>query len=255
MNIFLSYSHEDSEVVDKVRNFLASHEITVFNDRTDIGAGESLTASINQAISNSDAVLFFVSKNSEKSQWIQQEMSLAVSDKLKGRNVKLIPVLLDRSVEVPFFLKDYLYLDMSKPADFNSTMARLISGLKETSKSTAKQDLEAKAINIEIEKEILQLKTLEHEELQKYKTRQLFFVSAIVTLISAVFVSVGLLGWLTESENSNLEWILAFVSGSVASLVGSFLYMKKEAPNKEELNKKVNKIYDLVKNMEERNVR
>ncbi|CAK2832360.1 TIR domain-containing protein [Vibrio crassostreae] len=255
MNIFLSYSHEDSEVVDKVRNFLDSHEIAVFNDKTDIGAGESLTVSINQAISNSDAVLFFVSKNSEKSQWIQQEMSLAVSDKLKGRDIKLIPVLLDRGVEVPFFLRDYLYLDMSNPADFESTMTRLISGLNETSKSTAKQDLEAKAINIEIEKELLQLKTLEYEELQKYKTRQMFFVSAIVTLISAIFVSVGLLSWLTESENSNLEWILAFVSGSVASLVGSFLYMKKEAPNKQELNKKVNEIYDLVKSMEERNVR
>ncbi|BCV27902.1 toll/interleukin-1 receptor domain-containing protein [Shewanella algae] len=58
MNIFLSYSHEDSEVVDKVRNFLDSHEIAVFNDRMDIGAGESLTVSINQAIKDRTGISF-----------------------------------------------------------------------------------------------------------------------------------------------------------------------------------------------------
>lgn len=252
MRVFLSHSYEDDDIASKVRNYLVHHDMAVFDDRADIATGASLNASISQAISNSDAVLFFISKNSEKSQWVQQEMSLAVSNRLKGKDVKLIPVVLDKSAEIPFFLKDYLCLDISKSKDFDASMKKLIEGIRSVQGTSLRQDLEAKVANIEIEKEILKIKLLEHEEFKKFKTRQMFFVSMIVTLVSAIVVSVGLLGWLAKIEYSDFEWLIAFLVGSMASTLGSILYMKKEEPNKENINRKIDDLHEMVKKMEAR---
>jgi len=253
MRVFLSHSYEDNDIAKKVRNYLAHHDLDVFDDKSDIATGSNLKASINQAISASDAVLFFVSKNSEKSQWVQHEMSLAVNNRLKGKDVKLIPLVLDKNAEIPFFLKDYLYLDMSKSNDFDISMKKLIEGIKSEQKTSAREDLEAKVADIEIEKEFLKLKYMEHEEFKKFKTRQMFFVSMIVTLVSAIIVSIGLLGWVAKIDYSHFEWIIAFLVGSMATMFGSILYMRKERPNKEELNRKIDDLHKMIKELGVRN--
>lgn len=253
MRVFLSHSNEDSDIARKVRNYLVHNGLNVFDDKNDITTGSNLTASINKAISSSDAVLFFVSKNSEKSQWVQHEMSLAVSNKLNGKDVKLIPLVLDKNAEIPFFLKDYLYLDISRSKDFESSMAKLIEGIKSEPTTSVREDLDAKVADIEIEKAFLELKSIEHEEFKKFKTRQMFFVSMIVTLVSAIIVSVGLLGWAAKIDYSNFEWIIAFLAGVMASMLGSVLYMRKERPNKEDLNKRIGELHRMIKEMGARN--
>lgn len=253
MRVFLSHSYEDNDIAQKVRNYLVHHDLDVFDDKSDIATGSNLKASINQAISDSDAVLFFVSKNSEKSQWVQHEMSLAVSNRLNGKDVKLIPVVLDKHAEVPFFLKDYLYLDMSRSKDFESSMMKLIEGIKSEHRTSAREDLEAKVADIEIEKEFLKLKSMEHQEFNKFKTRQMFFVSMTVTLVSAIIVSIGLLGWVAKIDYSQFEWVIAFLVGSMATMFGSILYMRKERPNKEELNKRIDDLHKLIKDLGVRN--
>lgn len=253
MSVFLSYSFDDHQTVQKVRNYLVHHGIEVFDDKTDITTGDNITASINEAINSSDAVLFFVSKNSDKSRWVHQEMSLAVSNKLKGKNIKLIPILIEKNVELPFFLKDYLYLDISGSSSFEADMNKLIEGLGSEKSTSAEQDLAAKISNIEIERELLKLKSLEHEEHKKFKSRQMFFVSMIATLVSAIVASVGLLGWVAKIDFANFEWILAFLAGAMASMIGSVLYMRKEKPHKDELLRKIDEIHDSLKKMEAHN--
>lgn len=253
MKVFLSYSYDDYKVAQKVRNYLVDHGIEVFDDKSDIATGANLTASINEAINNSDAVLFFISKRADKSRWMQQEMSFAVSNKFQGKEIKLIPIVIEKNVEVPFFLKDYVYLDISITSNFEEAMARLIEGLSSSQSTSVAQDLAAKILNIEIEKKLLKLKSLEHEEYKKFKTRQMFFVSMIVTLISAIVASVGLLGWVAKIDYSNFEWVIAFLVGAIASMVGSILYMRKEKPHKDELIKKIDDLHQSLKKMEAHN--
>jgi len=250
MSVFLSYSFDDHQVVQKVRNYLVHHGIGVFDDKTDISTGDNITSSINEAINSSDAVLFFVSRHSDKSRWVHQEMSLAVSNKIKGNNVKLIPILIEKNAELPFFLKDYLYLDISESASFESAMTKLIAGLNSEKSTSAEQDLAAKISNIEIERELLKLKSLEHEEHKKFKSRQMFFALMIATLVSAIVASIGLLGLVAKIEYSNFEWILAFLIGAMSSMIGSVLYMRKEEPHKDELLRKIDEIHNSIKNME-----
>lgn len=253
MRVFLSHSFEDNDIAQKVRNYLVRHDLDVFDIKNDIATGSNLKASINQAISDSDAVIFFVSKNSEKSQWVQHEMSLAVSNRLNGKNVKLIPVVLDKNAEMPFFLKDYLYLDMSKSQDFDISMMKLIEGIKSERRTSVREDLEAKIADIEIEKEFLKLKSMEYEELKKFKTRQMFFVSMIATTVSAIIVSIGLLGWVAKIDYSQFEWIIPFLFGSIATMLVHIFYTRIERPNKEKLDKKISDLYKMIKELEVRN--
>jgi hypothetical protein len=252
MKVFISHTTEDAQIAKKIRNYLVLKGINVFDDKTDISMGSNLASSINEAISSSDAVLFVISKNTEKSMWVNQEMSLAVNNKLKGKDVKLIPVITERNSEIPFFLKDYVYLDLTRGQNFDSGMLRLIESLASDKKTSIAQDLETKVVNIEIEKELLKLKSLEHEEYKKFRSRQMFFITMIATLVSSIVASVGLLGWVAKIEYSNFEWVLAFLVGAAASMLGSLLYMRKERPNKDELLKKMDELHASLKDMEAR---
>jgi hypothetical protein len=252
MKVLISHTTEDAQIAKKIRNYLVLKGINVFDDKTDISMGSNLASSINEAISSSDAVLFVISKNTEKSMWVNQEMSLAVNNKLKGKDVKLIPVITERNSEIPFFLKDYVYLDLTRGQNFDSGMLRLIESLASDKKTSIAQDLETKVVNIEIEKELLKLKSLEHEEYKKFRSRQMFFITMIATLVSSIVASVGLLGWVAKIEYSNFEWVLAFLVGAAASMLGSLLYMRKERPNKDELLKKMDELHASLKDMEAR---
>lgn len=255
MKVFLSHSHEDDDVAKKVRNYLISHGIHVFDDKVDISTGSNLSANINRAIKESDAVLFFISKNAEKSEWVRQEMSLAVSQKFKGKDVKLIPVILERNAEIPFFLKDYVYLDIAKNQDFDRSMRLLVDGLEAGSSMPIDQEIAAKVEGIEIEKEVIKLKALEYEGYRKFKDRQMFFATTIATLISSVVVSVGFLAWVARIDYSRFEWLIAFSVGAIASMIGSLVYMRKERPNKDALNKKINDLHEVIRKMEARHDR
>lgn len=252
MKVFISHTNEDAQVAKNIRNHLVRNNIDVFDDKADISMGSNLASSINEAINASDAVLFIISKNIDKSRWVHQEMSLAISNKLNGKPVKLIPIVVEKNFEIPFFLKDYLYLDISKGQDFDSGMSRLIDGLRSDKKTSLQQDLEAKITNIEIEKELLKIKSLEHEELKKFRSRQMFFIAMIATLVSSVVASFGLLGWVAKIESSSFEWIIAFFAGAITSMLGSLLYMKKEKLHKGELVRKIDELHNSLKEMDAR---
>ena len=252
MKVFISHTNEDAHIAKKIRNYLVHSDIEVFDDKADISMGANLASSINEAIDASDAVLFVISRSTDKSRWVHQEMSLAISNKLNGKSVKLIPIVVEKNSEIPFFLKDYIYLDISRGQDFEVGMSRLVEGLRSEKKTSLHQDLEAKVTSIEIERELLKIKSLEHEEFRKFRSRQMFFIAMIATLVSSVVVSIGLLGWVAKIEYSNFEWIIAFLVGAMASMLGSLLYMRKEKPHKDELLRKIDELHNSLKEMEAR---
>lgn len=253
MKAFLSYTHDDFGIAQKVRNYLVHHQIEVFDDRNEIATGDSLVASINHAINHSDTFLFFVSHKSEKSLWANQELSIALSKKMKGEKAKLIPIIIDKNAEIPFFLRDYVYLDLTSESNFDSSMSKLLSSISSESKTSYGEDLAAKASNIELEKRLLSIRSIEHAEHQKFKTRQMFIVSMIATLVSAVAASIGLLGWLAKIDYLNFEWLIAFIVGAVASMVGSILYMQKEKPHTKELLRKIEELKESLQQKEAQN--
>jgi uncharacterized protein YjbI with pentapeptide repeats len=94
--LFISYSHTDSEFVDKLEGYLNKRGIRFWRDKHDAIAGR-LETQIDRAIRQNPTVLLILSENSTKSDWVQHEVRKARKmEKDIGRDV-LCPVALDDS--------------------------------------------------------------------------------------------------------------------------------------------------------------
>lgn len=76
--VFISYSHKDKGVVDRIAKHLKENGIEVVIDREVMKAGQSIQQFIEQSIRQSHFVLSVVSANSLTSGWVSKE-SLAAS--------------------------------------------------------------------------------------------------------------------------------------------------------------------------------
>ncbi|EFH6051719.1 toll/interleukin-1 receptor domain-containing protein [Escherichia coli] len=252
MKIFLSYAHDDERIAQRIRNYLTHHCGDMIFVMSDMTTGSNLQSSISDAIANSDAVLFIISKNTEKSEWVSQEISLAIYNKAKGKDIKLIPLRVDKNAEIPFFLKSYIYLDLSDDADFESEMSRLVIGLHKKMTTSAEEELSIQAERIRLESEYLKVRELQYNDYKKFKNRQIIFITMISTLLSAIIISISLVGWLAKIEFSQIQLILALLMSVLSSTLGAIFYLRKVKSNRHEIKKKIDELSDAVRKMEAR---
>jgi uncharacterized protein YjbI with pentapeptide repeats len=137
--LFVSYSHEDSEFVDKIGDSLTKKGVRYWRDIHDMKAGR-MEKQIDRAISQNRTVLLVLSENSLKSDWVEHEVRTARElEKEMGRDV-LCPVALDDSWKSSHWPKrvmeqimEYNILDFSAWKDdskFDSMFRKLIDGLE-----------------------------------------------------------------------------------------------------------------------------
>jgi uncharacterized protein YjbI with pentapeptide repeats len=137
--LFVSYSHADSEFVDKLGESLTEKGIRYWRDIHDMKAGRMETQ-IDRAIRQNPTVLLVLSEHSLKSDWVEHEARTAHGlEKEMGRDV-LCPVALDGSWKdsrwpkhVMEQIMEYNILDFSAWRDknrFGSTFRKLIDGLE-----------------------------------------------------------------------------------------------------------------------------
>jgi uncharacterized protein YjbI with pentapeptide repeats len=137
--VFISYSHADSEFVDKLEDLLNKKHIRWWRDIHDAPAGP-LEKTIDLAMSLNPTVILVLSEASVKSDWVEYEASKARElERTLNRHV-LCPIALDDSWETcnwPGVLRrqiqKYNILDFSAWKDedtLTNTFERLISGLK-----------------------------------------------------------------------------------------------------------------------------
>ncbi len=88
-SVFISYASEDAAVARQLSEMLQADGQRVFFDHA-IAAGADFSATIEKALANADAVVVLLSRNSNRSNWVQAEVRSALET---GHVV--IPVLLD----------------------------------------------------------------------------------------------------------------------------------------------------------------
>jgi uncharacterized protein YjbI with pentapeptide repeats len=135
--LFISYSHADSNFVDRVEKALDKKGIRFWRDIHDMKAGR-MEKQIDRAIRQNPTVLLILSENSTKSDWIEHEVRLARKlEKATERDV-LCPVALDDRWKTSPWperimeqIMEYNLLDFSEWADarFEKTFKKLIDGL------------------------------------------------------------------------------------------------------------------------------
>lgn len=239
MHIFLSYAHSDKVIVEKFAERLKAVGHEVFFDAQDIQLGASLSAALSAGINAADAVIFFISKSALQSAWFNKELGIAVSNRYSDRQTRIIPVLLDKDATPPFFLNDYLCLDLTSAEseeDINLKIASLAASLKKGEpKGAPESELIQRQREIELEQQFLLAKKIQHEELKKYKARQLFFLTTIVAMFSMTGVVIFLLNTFANVRFEEFGWLLSALLGAASSMIGSYLYMRKEEPEKRHL--------------------
>ena len=137
--LFVSYSHKDSEFVDKVGDQLTKKGIRYWRDIHDMKVGR-IETQIDKAIRQNPTVLLVLSEHSLQSDWVEHEVRTARGLEKEVRRDVLCPVALDDSWKGSHWPKrvmeqimEYNILDFSAWKDgskFDGMFRKLIDGLE-----------------------------------------------------------------------------------------------------------------------------
>ncbi len=112
-NVFVSYSHSDSEFVNKFIEDLNYASIPATYDRWLLNVGDSIIEKISNAVVGASAVIPVLSKHSVDSNWVRKEVSLAMTGEVSAHEVKVLPAKID-DCKLPASLSDKLYADFTR---------------------------------------------------------------------------------------------------------------------------------------------
>lgn len=136
MPIFISYSHQDKEFVDKLAIQLVRRNVNVWLDRWELSVGDSLVEKVQDAVDGASALLVILSKASAGSEWCKKELSAGLLRELEERRVVVIPVMLE-DCDIPVFARGKLFADFR--SDFDVGLRAVVEGIaKVTNPSLAR---------------------------------------------------------------------------------------------------------------------
>jgi len=139
-SVFLSHNSKDKPWVRVLAERLMADDVVVWLDEAEINIGDSLIDKITEGIKEMKFVAAIISKNSVESSWVQKEISIAMSKEIAGRQVTVLPLVID-NCELPPSLSDKLYADFTNPDDFETSYSKLLIaiGIKRPENSIQEQ--------------------------------------------------------------------------------------------------------------------
>jgi hypothetical protein len=126
MPVFISSSHADELIVNKLAAHLVKHNANVWVDTWELSVGESIVNRVQEAIQESSALLVILSKTSVESEWCKKELSAGLMRELDEKRVVVLPVLVE-DCEIPMFLREKMYADLR--TDFNRGLHRILDAI------------------------------------------------------------------------------------------------------------------------------
>lgn len=127
-SIFVSYSSKDKGFAVRLSGDLESFGVRVWIDQGELQIGDSLLERISEAISSVDYLAVILSPASVKSPWVQKEVEIAMNQEIKGRRVKVLP-LLTKQCELPSFLETKVYADFTRPELYARSLRAVLNSL------------------------------------------------------------------------------------------------------------------------------
>ena len=133
MPIFISYSHQDKDFVDKLAANLVKHKAHVWVDRWELHIGDSIIDKVQEAIQESSAFIIVISKFSMESEWCKKELSSGLLKELEEKKVIVLPLLLEEC-EMPIFLRGKMYADFRH--DFDEGFKKTLEAIARVTSDT-----------------------------------------------------------------------------------------------------------------------
>lgn len=116
MSVFFCYAHEDKDFADELAAQLVRNRVWVWLDRWELNVGDSLVERVQQAIERASAIIAILSPSSVGSRWVQRELSSAIYRTLSGKDLMILPVLIE-DCAIPSFVADRKYADFRTSFD------------------------------------------------------------------------------------------------------------------------------------------
>jgi HJR/Mrr/RecB family endonuclease len=111
--IFISYSYEDKEFAEWLKDNLQGLGHEIWYDQQEIQLGDSIKKKIIGGIQSSSIFIVILSNSSKNSDWVRYELNSALLSNAINKGIKIFPIKIDDS-EIPSDLSNYLYADFSK---------------------------------------------------------------------------------------------------------------------------------------------
>jgi hypothetical protein len=112
MYIFLSHSARDKQFVRLLADSLAFYGIPIFFDEREIKVGDNIPAKIYDGLERATHVIYVLSNNSIRSEWVKEELSVAKMRQMDKRGCRILPVLID-NVSPPSSISHIRYADFN----------------------------------------------------------------------------------------------------------------------------------------------
>lgn len=103
-SVFLSHSSKDAEFVGRLAAELKTHGIEFWLDDHELDIGDPLYHTIGEAIEKADYFAVVLSQNSIDSNWVQNELNLALNREFSEGRTVILPIMIE-DVTKPHFIK------------------------------------------------------------------------------------------------------------------------------------------------------
>lgn len=131
MQVFLSHTTADKDIVEAIGGFLTKRGLTVWIDSWRMTVGDSLVEKIGEGIEASDRLVVCLTPASVESNWVKKEVATGLVMELaedKGLGEKFVVPALLIPCKVPIMLRDKLYANFTNKA-FDAACEELMAGL------------------------------------------------------------------------------------------------------------------------------
>jgi hypothetical protein len=228
MKVWITYAYEDKEFVEKLKSFLRQADLEILDVENEILPGDNIVETIYKAISESDIIFVILSKSSSGRQWFSTEIGLIISEIRIHRNKKIIPILKDREAQIPPFINQYQFLDVSDQSKMNSQFEKLLSTLNLRKESTIEnKELDKKANEMFMTRDLLlEKEKYEYEKQRNQKQKQIslvFLTTILTTLISILALFLSTSDLFKISSNLTISTFITLLIGALLGVIVSVI--------------------------------
>ena len=148
MQVFLSHTGKDKDVVELVGVFLTKRGLTVWLDAWRMTPGDSLVEKIGEGIQASDRLVVFLTPESVESNWVRKEVATGIVMEVaeeKGLGSKFVIPALLIPCKIPILLRDKIYANFTNKA-FDAACEELLAGILDQQRGPSNAKIENRVL-------------------------------------------------------------------------------------------------------------